>query len=106
MFPGLDVLVFQSLRAFYSDCYRPFVHFFVTDSILLSNAGEFDLLKRETIVLCESAGQAFVDSGFNTIDVTLPEKKLISAPPRKWTSTHSTRTLTLATVAVQYTLRA
>lgn len=79
MFPDVDVLAFPSLQAFYTDCNRPFVHFFVADSILLANAGEFDSLKRETIVLCESAGQAFADSGFKTIDVTLPENNLISS---------------------------
>lgn len=34
MSPNVDVLAFPSLRAFYTDCNRPFVHFFVADSIL------------------------------------------------------------------------
>lgn len=88
MFPSVKVLTFQSLPAFYADRNRPFVHFFVDDSVLLANAGEFDSFKRETIVLCEGTGQAFVEAGFKTIDISLPEKDLVAGILRLHESVH------------------
>lgn len=79
MFPGVEVLSFQSIEAFFADCNHHFVHFFVSSQMLFANAGEFDMLKKETIVLSEGPCPAVEGSGFKVIDVSLPEKELVSS---------------------------
>lgn len=79
MFPGAEVLAFNSIDSFFSDCNHHFVHYFVCSHILFSNAGEFDMLKKETFVLSEGPCPAAVEAGFKVIDVSLPEEKLVGA---------------------------
>lgn len=79
MFPSVEVLSFGSMDAFFADCNHHFVHFFVTSQLLFANAGEFDMLKKETIVMAEGPCPAAVEAGFKCIDVSLPEKELVSS---------------------------
>ena len=78
IFPSVEVALFGSMNEFLSDCNRYFIRFFIGQSILLENAGEFDMLKQQTIVLCEGNGDAFANSGYMVLDITLGEKKLIA----------------------------
>lgn len=78
MSPMVEILTFPSMEAFLADCNHYFVHFFISDSIIISNANEFDALKKETTVLCEGSGAAFTESGFYVIDISLPEKEIVA----------------------------
>ena len=79
MFPNVEVLVFSSMDDFFADCNHHFVHFFVSSRIMFANAGEFDMLKRETIVMSEGPCPPMEEAGFKVIDVSLPEKELAGA---------------------------
>lgn len=79
MFSGVEILQFRTIEDFFADCNHHFVHFFVSSQILFANAGEFDMLKKETIVLSEGPCPAMEESGFKVIDVSLPEKQLVSS---------------------------
>ncbi len=79
MFPSVEVLTFGSMEAFLADCNHHFVHFFVSAQVLFANVGEFDMLKDQTIVMAEGPCPPAREAGFKCIDVSLPEKELISA---------------------------
>jgi len=78
LFPYADVLPFQSMGDFFGDCDRNFVRFFVSEDVMLSNADDFDMLKQDTIVLCQGPGKAFSDTGFKVLDIFQPEKDVVS----------------------------
>lgn len=79
MFPGMEVLSYGRIEDFFADCNHHFVHFFVSSQVLFANAGEFDMLKKETVVLSEGPCPTVEEAGFKVIDVSLPEKELVSA---------------------------
>ena len=78
IFPTVEVLSFPSMADFSADCDRHFVHYFVSQDIVMANVGEFEMLKTETIILCRGGGESFVEAGFKVMDVCLPEKELIA----------------------------
>lgn len=98
MFPGAEVLTFNSIDSFFSDCNHHFVHYFVCSHILFANAGEFDMLKKETFVLSEGPCPAASEAGFKVIDVSLPEEKLVGAILHLHRSGHPGGTQTAASV--------
>lgn len=77
LFSMVDVCLFHSMEEFFSDCNRYFVHFFVSEDIMISNAAEFECLKDKTIVCCQGPGQRFADAGFRTLNVFRTEKHII-----------------------------
>ncbi len=78
IFPTVELLSFPSMEDFIADCDRHFIHYFVSQDIVMAHIGEFETLKAETIVLCRGAGESFVEAGFKVMDVFLPEKELIA----------------------------
>lgn len=79
MFPMVEIVSFDSLKSFMEDCDRFFVHYFVSEEILLSSIDDFDTLKKETIVLCQGPGLAVSAAGFKVINLFQPQKEIISS---------------------------
>lgn len=79
IFPEVEIVSFSSMEAFYTDCNRHFVHFFVCSDIFLKNVREFDMLKKETIITSLGGVPAFEQAGFKVIDVSLPEHQLVAS---------------------------
>lgn len=79
MFPMLEIISFHSLKEFLNDCDRFFVHYFISEDILLSSPGDFDTLKKETIVLCQGPGKSVSEAGFKVVNIFQSEKEIVSA---------------------------
>lgn len=77
MFPLEEICAFQSIGAFFRDCNRNFVYYFVSEDVMLSNAGEFETLKDITIVLSQGTGASFSDAGYHVLNVFQPQKDLV-----------------------------
>lgn len=86
---GVELLVFQSVEAFLQDSEHFFVHFFVSAELLFRHPGEFDMLKRRTIVLGKSA--AATASGYRCLDLTLSEAELARNLLRLYETGHHER---------------
>lgn len=78
LFDLAEVLTYRNIEEFLGDCDHFFVNYFVSASVMLKSAEEFELLKDKTIVTNEGPGQPFIDAGFGVIDTSLPEKELIA----------------------------
>lgn len=79
IFPGAEVLAFCDMDSFLKDSDRHYVHFFVNSDTLLKNTSEFDMLKKLTFVTSVGPCPAIEQAGFNVIDVSLPERELVSS---------------------------
>ena len=79
IFPEVEILSFASMEDFASDCDHYFVHYFVSSAILLEHSGEFEALKRQTIITHAGAGAAYAEAGYKVLDLSLPEEKLAAA---------------------------
>jgi len=77
LFPLADVLRFQSIDAYFSDGNRHYVLFFVSEDVMMANVDEFETLRKDTIVLCQGAGNAYKDAGFKVINVFQPVKDIV-----------------------------
>lgn len=79
LFPDIEIISYGSMAAFSADCNHYFVHYFVSDQILLEHADEFEQLKKQTIIISLGRGQIFTDTSYKVIDISLPEKELIAS---------------------------
>jgi DNA-binding CsgD family transcriptional regulator len=79
LFHEVEIRSYGSMKAFSADCDHYFVHYFISEQILLENAEEFEPLKKQCIVLSSGRGSIFQESGYKVIDSSLPEKELIGA---------------------------
>jgi len=77
IFPTAEVVVFRDIKSFYADCNRHFVHFFISDAIMFENASDFDMLKKEVIVLSAGDCPVLSSAGFKVLDVTLSEANIV-----------------------------
>lgn len=77
IFPTVEVVVYKTIAAFYADCNRHFVHFFISDQIMFENADDFDMLKKEVIVLSSGKCPVLSSAGFKVLDITLTEVDLV-----------------------------
>ena len=78
VFPGMEVFTYDTVEGFIKDSNRHFIHFFVSDLLLLSHNEEFDPLKNTTTVL-STTDTTIIRSGYHILDVSTPEKDIISA---------------------------
>lgn len=78
VFPGMEVFTYDTVEGFIKDSNRHFIHFFVSDLLLLSHNEEFDPLKNATTVL-SATDTTIIRSGYHILDVSTPEKDIISA---------------------------
>lgn len=78
VFPGLEVFTYDTVNGFIQDSNRHFIHFFVSDLLLLSRSEEFEPLKSSTTVLT-TAGTVMTRSGYHILDISTPEKEITSA---------------------------
>lgn len=77
LFGGAEIISYHRIDEFFRDANRHFVMFFISSEILLENAGEFDTLRRETIVTSLGTSPAVSDAGFKVLDVTLDGKSMV-----------------------------
>ena len=78
VFPGMEVFTYGNVDGFIQDSNRHFIHFFVSDLLLLSRTDEFESLKDSTTVLATS-GTILARSGYHILDISAPEKDITSA---------------------------
>lgn len=78
IFPTIEVKTYHSITEFISDSNYFFVHFFVSDEILLKNINEFETLKNETFVISTGPADTLCRAGYKVIDASLPERELIA----------------------------
>lgn len=79
MFPQIELLTYSGFGDFVADSQHFFVHFFVSDAILFHNQGEFDQLKKQTIVLTHGVSPILNAAGYRSLDITLPESDLVKS---------------------------
>lgn len=79
MFPQIEILTYSGFQDFVADSQHFFVHFFVSDTILFHNQGEFDLLKKQTIVLTHGDSALLKAAGYKNLDITLPESDMVKS---------------------------
>ena len=77
VFNGVELYTYGSIDAFIRDSNRHFVHFFVSSDILFTDAEEFETLKSQTTVISNGENALYKASGFNILNITLPESELI-----------------------------
>lgn len=79
IFDIAEVLSFDSIEEFHSDCNRYFVHFFISSDILLQNIAEFETLKKETIVLNVGHHTALETAGFKVLNLSRNEHEIAAS---------------------------
>ena len=79
IFDVAEVLSFGSMDAFHADCNRYFVHFFISTELLLQNLGEFETLRKESIVLNVGPHPALESAGFRVLDLRMSESEIAAA---------------------------
>ena len=77
-FGNVEIHLYNTMERFIADSNRHFIHFFVSDLLLLSHNEEFDPLKNTTTVL-STTDTTIIRSGYHILDVSTPEKDIISA---------------------------
>lgn len=82
IFNGVETHSYKDMDAFIRDSNRHFVHFFVSSEIIFSCADEFEMLKDETTIISHGANRVYEESGFNVLDVTLPEHEIVQGLAR------------------------
>ena len=77
-FPGMEVFSYDSVGSFIKDSNRHFIHFFVSDFLLLNHIEEFEPLKCNTTVLSSSCSM-ITRSGYHILDISNSEREIISS---------------------------
>lgn len=78
VFPGMEVFNYDTVEGFIRDSNRHFIHFFVSDLLLLRRPDEFEPLKSSTTVL-STTGTLVVRSGYHILDISTSEKEIVSS---------------------------
>lgn len=78
IYSSVEVLNYSNMDEFIKDSNRHFVHFFVSSEILFTCVEEFETLKSKTIVTSLGPDKAIEAAGFRVLDISRPEKELIS----------------------------
>lgn len=78
VFPGMEVFTYDTVDGFIRDSNRHFIHFFVSDLMLLSRTDEFEPLKGSTTVL-STYGTLVAGSGYHILDISASEKDIMTA---------------------------
>lgn len=78
VFPSMEVFTYDTVDGFIQDSNRHFIHFFVSELLLLSRTDEFEPLRSTTTVLT-TAGTLASKSGYHTLDISTSEKEITAA---------------------------
>lgn len=78
IFPAMEVLSYDSVGDFIKDSNRHFIHFFVSDFLLLNHIEEFEPLKSNTTVLTSSCN-FITRSGYHTLNTSNSERDIVSS---------------------------
>lgn len=78
MFPAIEIRAYRDMVQFIRDADRYFVHYFVSEDILFSNMSEFEMLRKQTIVLSKGGNRHFERLGFYVLDICCPEPDIIA----------------------------
>lgn len=79
MVPGINVVIYPSVEEFERQSPQCVAHWFVSASVVFHHPDFFRPIMRRTIVFAEGEASSFVQAGFRTIDITLPEPQLVRA---------------------------
>ena len=77
MYPYVEILSYATMDEFIRDSNRHFIYFFVSADILFSQAGEFEYLKDQTVVMSVGHNRAVEEAGFHVLDISIPEQELV-----------------------------
>lgn len=77
VFNGVEIHTYDTMDAFIRDSNRHFVHFFVSSDIIFTCIDEFETLKDQTTIISHGRNRLYEESGFKTLDTTLPELDII-----------------------------
>lgn len=77
LYNNVEVFIYRSMDDFIKDSNRHFIHFFVYSEILFSHVDEFHTLKGQTTVLSSGPDSRMKAAGFNVLDMTSDEQKLV-----------------------------
>lgn len=78
VFPGVETLTYSTVEGFIRDSNRHFIHFFVSDMVMIRCSDEFEPLKSRTTVL-SSASCFHTRAGYHILDITSQEREIITA---------------------------
>lgn len=77
LFNHVEIHIYNTMENYIRDSNRHFVHFFVSSSMLFTNADEFETLKDMTTVLSMGRNDNLSKSGFQILDVTQEEDIMV-----------------------------